>query len=93
VVAWKNSPQDAVSLLEWRRRILDCFSADGTLADMERSTAALGAARMRDVVDRYGADHAIVPLDVTGLDALPFERLHANGRYAVYRLTSPPESR
>jgi hypothetical protein len=92
VVAWKNSPQDAVSLLEWRRRILDCFSADGRLVDMERSTAALGAARMRDVADRYGADHAIVPLDVAGLDTLPFERLHANGRYAVYRLAPPPES-
>ena len=92
VVAWKNSPQDAVSLLEWRRRILDCFSADGRLVDMERSTAALGAARMRDVADRYGADHAIVPLDVAGLDALPFERLHANARYAVYRLAPPPES-
>jgi hypothetical protein len=92
VVAWKNSPQDAVSLLEWRRRILDCFSADGRLVDMERSTAALGAARMRDVADRYAADHAIVPLDVAGLDALPFERLHANARYAVYRLAPPPES-
>ena len=92
VVAWKNSPQDAVSLLEWRRRILDCFSADGRLVDMERSTAALGAARMRDVADRYAADHAIVPLDVAGLDTLPFERLHANGRYAVYRLAPPPES-
>ena len=93
VVAWKNSPQDAVSLLEWRRRILDCFSADGRLVDMERSTAALGAARMRDVADRYGADHAIVPLDVAGLDALPFERLHANRAYAVYRLAPPPDSR
>jgi hypothetical protein len=92
VVAWKNSPQDAVSLLEWRRRILDCFSADGRLVDMERSTAALGAARMRDVADRYAADHAIVPLDVAGLDTLPFERLHANARYAVYRLAPPPES-
>lgn len=92
VVAWKNSPQDAVSLLEWRRRILACFSADGRLVDMERSTAALGAARMRDVADRYAADHAIVPLDVAGLDALPFERLHANARYAVYRLAPPPES-
>jgi hypothetical protein len=92
VVAWKNSPQDAVSLLEWRRRILDCFSPDGRLVGMERSTAALGAARMRDVADRYGADHAIVPLDVDGIDALPFERLHANTAYAVYRLAPPPES-
>jgi hypothetical protein len=24
--------------------------------------------------------------------ALGFERLHANGRYAVYRLAPPPES-
>jgi len=93
VVAWKNSPQDAVSLLEWRRRILDCFSTDGTLVTMEGSTAALGAARMRDVADRYGADHAIVPLDVAGLDTLPFERLYANHGYAVYRLAPPPESR
>lgn len=92
VVAWKNSPQDAVSLLEWRRRILDCFSADGRLVGMERSTAALGAERMRDVADRYGADHAIVPLDVDGIDSLPFERLHANNAYAVYRLALPPES-
>jgi hypothetical protein len=92
VVAWKNSPQDAVSLLEWRRRIIECFSADGTLARLERSTAALGAARMRDVAERYGADHAIVPLDLDGLEPLPFERLYANDRYAVYRLVPSPPS-
>lgn len=86
VVAWKNSPQDAAALLEWRQRILDCFSASGSLVDMERSTAALGAERLRRVADRYGADFAIVPLDVKGLADLPFERLHANRGYAVYRL-------
>jgi hypothetical protein len=93
VVAWKNSPQDAVSLLEWRRRIGDCFSADGTLVDMERSTAALGAGRMREVAERYGADHAIVPLCVPDLGGLPFERLHANAGYAVYRLRPAPSPR
>ena len=92
VVAWKNSPQDAASLLEWRRRIVDCFSRDGRLGDMERSTAALGAGRMREVADRYAADHAIVPLDVAGVDALPFERLYANGAYGVFRLVAPPEA-
>ena len=93
VVSWKNSPQDAVSLLEWKRRILDCFSADGRLGNLERSTAALGAARMEEVAARYGADHAIVPLDVPGLDTLPFERLHANQAYAVYRLAAPVQDR
>jgi hypothetical protein len=86
VVAWKNSPQDAASLVEWRRRMTDCFSLDGTLRDMERSTAALGAARLREVADRYGARLAIVPLDAPGLAELPFERLHANDRYVVLQL-------
>jgi hypothetical protein len=86
VVAWKNSPQDAASLVEWRRRMTDCFSLDGTVRDMERSTAALGAARLREVADRYGARIAIVPLDAPGIEDLPFERLHANDRYVVLQL-------
>ena len=86
VVAWKNSPQDAQGLVEWRRRIADCFSPDGSFRDMTRSTATLGAERMREVARRYGADLAIVPLDAAGVDTLPFERLHANDRYAVFDL-------
>ncbi|MFM7137826.1 MAG: DUF6798 domain-containing protein [Planctomycetota bacterium] len=86
VVAWKNSPQDAASLVEWRKRITDCFSSDGTIRDMERSTAALGESRMRQIADRYGARIAIVPLDCPGLAELPFERLHANDRYVVIEL-------
>lgn len=86
VVGWKNSPQDAASLVEWRKRITDCFSADGTIRDMERSTAALGEKRMREVAERYGATIAIVPLDSPGLAELPFKRLHANDRYAVLEL-------
>jgi len=89
VVSWKNSPQDARSLVEWRRRIADCFSSSGKLADMERSTAALGPERVRLAADRYGADHMIVPLDSPRLAEIPGERLHANAVYAVYRLTTP----
>ena len=87
VVCWKNSPQDAASLVEWRRRILDCFSRSGSLADMERSTASLGPERLQEVAERYGADHAIVPLDAPLIESIPGERLHANGTYAVYRLS------
>jgi len=87
VVSWKNSPQDAASLVEWRRRIADCFSADGSLRAMTRSTASLGAERMRDVARRYGADLAIVPVATPGIEQLPFPRLHANDGYAVFDLT------
>ncbi len=86
VVGWKNSPQDARSLVEWRKRFVDCFSRDGSFANMERSTAALGAERLRRAAEQYDATHAIIPLDVPGVDTLPFERLHANRGYAVYRL-------
>ena len=86
VVGWKNSPQDARSLVEWRKRFVDCFSRDGSFTNMERSTAALGPERLRRAAEQYDATHAIIPLDVPGVDTLPFERLHANRGYAVYRL-------
>jgi hypothetical protein len=86
VVGWKNSPQDARSLVEWRRRIIDCFSREGSFVNLERSTAALGPERLRRVAEQYDATHAIIPLDVPGVDSLPFERLHANRGYAIYRL-------
>ncbi len=89
VVSWKNSPQDAASLIEWRRRIVDCFSRDGGLVELERSTASLGAERLRAVAVRYGADHVILPLDPPLVEAIPGERLHSNGVYAVYRLPPP----
>lgn len=99
VVSWKNSPQDARSLVEWRRRIADCFSTDGAIANMETSTVALGAERLREVANRYGADFVIVPLKT--LEAcrpgcapvaadLPAERVHANAGYAVLRLEKNP---
>jgi hypothetical protein len=86
VVGWKNSPQDARSLVEWRQRFVDCFSREGSFANMERSTAALGPDGQRRAAEQYDATHAIIPLDVPGVDTLPFERIHANRGYAVYRL-------
>jgi hypothetical protein len=86
VVGWKNSPQDARSLVAWRQRFVDCFSRDGSFANLERSTAALGPERLRRVAEQYDATHAIIPADLPGIDTLPFERLHANRGYAVYRL-------
>lgn len=86
VVAWKNCPQDALSLIAWRKRLIDCFSIDGTMSNGVRSTATLGPARVAEVVTRYGATLAIVPLDTVGIDELPYQRLHANDVYAVYDL-------
>jgi len=56
---------------------------------MERSTASLGPDRLRAVAERYGADHVIVPTDAPLVDTIQGEWLHANGTYAVYRLSPP----
>ena len=89
VVCWKNSPQDAASLVAWRQRFLDCFSRDGSFANRVDSTAELGPERLQMIADRYAASLAIVPLTAPGLDGLHFMRLHANDHYAVLRLQEP----
>lgn len=86
VVSWKNSPQDARSLIEWRRRVVTVFSPTGRLGDMGASVAALGPERMREVAATYGATHAIVPVLPPWQPELPFERVYANAVYAVYRV-------
>jgi hypothetical protein len=93
VVSWKNSPQDAASLVAWRKRIVDCFSRSGGLVDMERSTVSLGPVRLRAVAERYGADHLIAPIDVPFIDGVPGERLYANDAFAVYRLSADRAAR
>ncbi len=61
VVAWKNVPQDPVSILEWRQRIIDCFSYDGTIKNMARSTCVFGVSRLNRVADVYGATFVVAP--------------------------------
>jgi hypothetical protein len=84
VACWKNVPQGPQSLVDWRRRIIDCYSRDGSMNALEQHASALGAERLAAVADRYGASHAIVPVGETGLEAPRFTRLHANATYAVY---------
>lgn len=86
VVAWKNVPQDPGSILQWRQRIVDCFSPDGSLRSLANSTAELGVERMRQVAARYGADYGIVPASLPGLHDLPWPVLYANDGYVVLGL-------
>ncbi len=91
VVSWKNMPQDPESVVAWRERIFDLFSPEGnaSLKGLERSTAALGEERVREVAERYGADHIVVPqklIESLGEPLPNAEKLHANDGYAVYRL-------
>lgn len=95
VVSWKNMPQDPESVVLWRRRVFDLFAPEGSesLKDLERSTAALGEERVREVALRYGADYIIVPSKVIELLGEPLpsaEPVYRNPGYAVYRLSGQP---
>ncbi|RLS28809.1 MAG: hypothetical protein DWH79_12690 [Planctomycetota bacterium] len=89
VVCWKNVPQDPKSIIQWRQRIIDCYSSDGTLKGLAPSTADLGMERVREVASRYGADHIIVAVNPLLPSPFPDPPLHANSGYAVHRLPDP----
>ena len=86
VVNWKNIPQAPESIIEWRQRLVDCFSRDGSLKGMETDAAALGREHLLTVAKNYAASHAVVAADAPGLDGPGLTRVHANDHYAVYRI-------
>lgn len=92
VVSWKNMPQDPKSILQWKRRLLDCFaeSHGNSIRSLESSTLSFGIDRVTSVAARYGADHLIAP--VATFDALAKESrsslslLYSNSVYGVYHI-------
>jgi hypothetical protein len=86
LVTWKNIPQAPTAIIEWRQRLLECFSRDGAMKNLETDAAALGRDHLLAVANKYAADHAIVAADAPGLDGPGMTRLHANDHYAVYRI-------
>jgi len=97
VVSWKHVPQSLAGILEWRRRIDDCFARPEG-GRMAVSTSQLGPERVREVADRYGAGWIIVPSDVTGGDGgttppPPGRVVYENAGYTLYDLAQPsPDS-
>jgi hypothetical protein len=86
VVAWKNVPQDPVSILEWRQRIIDCFSYDGTIKNMARSTCVLGVSRLNRVADDYGANFVVAPRKSWVAMPRPPKAAYKNSNYVVIKL-------
>ena len=86
VVAWKNVPQDPASILEWRKRIIDCFSYDGTIKNMARSTCVLGVSRLNKVADVYGANFVVAPLKSFVAMPRPPKTAYRNSNYVVIKL-------
>lgn len=86
VVCWKNMPQGPQSLVDWRQRIVDCYSRDGSFGGLESHASALGVDRLVAAAERYAADHVIAAAADPVLAKPQFTRLYTNGAYAVYRI-------
>lgn len=90
VVNWKDVPQDAAGVVQWRQRMRDVYPVvDGgegphTLASPEQ----WGARRVREVAERYGARYVVA----RSLPVLPLKRVYPvdfnreTDWYAVYDL-------
>lgn len=83
VVNYKDVPQDAESLLEWKRRMDDVFRIAGAKGlPMPAGLGQLGTERIRELANKYGFEYVVTtgqyPLD------LPVE--FRNATYVVYRI-------
>jgi hypothetical protein len=65
VVNWKDIPQDAAGVIEWRRRINDIFPTveESTGPKVLASPEQWSPTRVRKVAARYGADYVIARSD------------------------------
>lgn len=94
VVTRKDIPQDAASMVEWRRRLRDVFQTGEWPDGKPRwtpSLARLGAAKLNELAAEYGADYALdqAPRQETSMPlrrraSLPI--VHKVGPYTLYDL-------
>jgi len=84
VVARKDIPQDARSIVEWWRRLEEIHGtgSDDPANQWHASLTELGAERLRQLGAKYDAGYLLTEAD----PPLPLPRLYANRVYAVYRL-------
>jgi hypothetical protein len=84
VANWKEIPQDAAAIVEWRRRIEDLYARPDRRAKLpwHRSFAEQGAGRVRGLGAEYGANYVIT---FSG-PPLKLPLLFRNHRYAIYEL-------
>ncbi len=92
-VTWKNMPQDAKSIVEWRRRLHEAFETDSQ-DPLERwceSPAHFGTERLRRVMADVRAQYAVVPL-AEKQTTVSIEPAYKNSSYAIYQFDKIPST-
>jgi len=89
VVTWKEIPQDATSILAWRRRLEDIYGprSEDVGSCWVRPLICQGTQRLRQLGKKYQADFLLTRLpQEEPVPEVALELLYANSSYAVYRL-------
>jgi len=60
VVNWKNIPQDAAGIVEWKRRIDDLYPPDLYADDGWQGLTALGPEHLQELAQQYNAKYLLV---------------------------------
>lgn len=97
VATYKDIPQDALSMVEWRRRYRDIYQIGSWKSGKPRwtpSVASLGAERLVDLGAKYGATHALscTPRgEPSGADRASLPVVQRWGPYTLYALPRPAQ--
>ncbi|MBX3411880.1 MAG: hypothetical protein KF708_04120 [Pirellulales bacterium] len=83
VATWKDVPQDAASLLEWRLRLREIYRDPGRVPQRwVGSLNELSPERLHELGDTYDAAYLLVEAQ----PRLALDLVYQNNSYAVYRL-------
>jgi hypothetical protein len=89
VVTWKDIPQDAAGLVEWRRRLDEIFSPEGYGSDLTEHSDA----KLIQLGQKYGAKYLIIDraraTRIVGLPRLRPDDEPLNPSYALYLIPPP----
>ena len=89
VVAWKDMPQDATSLITWRDRVFDIYWHYDELGEYRayRSLARQGTSRIRELAAKYDFDYVIT----REYPPLGLPVVFGNACYTVYAVSPAAE--
>lgn len=84
--SWKDLPQDAKAIVEWRERLEEIYGTEYPefQGRWVKSLSLRSPARLRELGAKYGADYLLTEAD----PPLDMPRLYQNNSYAVYKLKS-----
>jgi hypothetical protein len=84
---WKDAPQGASSLVEWRERIHDIYATGNSPPQEEyfSSLADAGAARLRDLAEKYGADYLVTQVSTPQIER-ELHVVYRNDSFEVFKM-------